>query len=258
VIEYPAMVFQANQSMKLWLGGAGRDWSSSVVAPQDGKLARALLFGLKQAPRNKVAVDITLQDEKPAGNTGKYTALPGTLRHVAAEVTPGKIAKLPVPRLGNDEPRQWLEVMVRNFKFPPGSLMPPPRAEVFTLHLDLTEIRSGGEKELASPTLQVIEGRTAQFSSLAQGTGHHQGVPVSGLAWSANIKKLHDGRLQLDMHLDRHAKRHEDSEALEVHTSTLHVIKVIQPDQKLDFQLDGTGKADHPIRVQLDVSQVKS
>jgi hypothetical protein len=175
---------------------------------------------------------------------------------VAADVGPGKIAKLPLPKKVKDQPEQWFEVMVHREPFT-GTLLPPARANVYQVRLNVTEKRSDGDKKLANPILRIIEGRPACISIGPLVALAAEAIPAPGLSWQVKINKLPDDHLRLEMRLERNDKKSDSPEDLQVQTHSLHVIKVIRPDEKVTIQCDGIGKESHPTKVQVVVTPVK-
>jgi hypothetical protein len=197
-----------------------------------------------------VSVDLKYRDE-PLFRDGNPP--PIRTRHVRADVTPGKVGKIPLTRDGDAGPRRWFEIMVHKGPYT-GSLLPPRKAKVFTMQFRVTEKQGQEEEQIAAPTLLVLDGHQAHFHNGTEARLADTTVQSSGLSCVATIKSLKDGRLRLEMQFERRLKKHEDRNSIQVQSRGLHILKVVRPGETVELELDSNDTNARPARVQVVVN----
>ncbi|HWY88574.1 MAG TPA: sigma-70 family RNA polymerase sigma factor [Gemmataceae bacterium] len=136
----------------------------------------------------------------------------------------------------------------------PGATQVPPTV-IYQIHFEVTELREEGEKLRGAPTTLLGEGQDADFffgESVITLEG--KSVPLEGIGATASVNKLKDGRLRLDLRADRYAKKEGANADLQVAGYSRRIIKVISLEEKVTLDLEGIGKKDARIRIQLTVT----
>ena len=78
-------------------------------------------------------------------------------------------------------------------------------------------------------------------------------VPLDGYGCTAGVKKLKDGRLRLDMRVEKFAKMEAANADLRVVGASQRIVKVVALGETVSLELEGIGKKDAGIRVKLTV-----
>ena len=148
--------------MRIWIGENHKGIMEGSMMPlRDATNACSLCTSIHHLPSGRVAVDLTYREEPSLEDRGKTLASP-SVSHVAAEVSPGQVVKAPLLTDASSSPQRRFEVVVSK-PLKTGPSGPPPTAHAYTVHFDLTEPRTNGEKQLAAPTSGLSRGNRPSF-----------------------------------------------------------------------------------------------
>lgn len=135
---------------------------------------------------------------------------------------------------------------------------PSANGRMYQFRCEVIEQGDGGEERLAAPTIRTVEGKEANFCVAEEvATGDDERIPLARIALSAKVKKLEDGRLRLNVRLERNAPQEADNDELRIEGASVCIIKTVREEEKVTVEIDGKEKKDRCTRLQITVSPVK-
>jgi RNA polymerase sigma factor (sigma-70 family) len=139
----------------------------------------------------------------------------------------------------------------------------PKAPASYQFHFHKIEVAANGAKRADMGSGMAREGdkiylgpvgvRSGPASRGPGGLREDDNIPLEGIAFSAGVNRLKDGRLRLDVLVERFEKKETGRIELRVAGTSVRIIKIVRLEETVDLELEGTGKRDSRTRFQVTI-----
>src|SRR5207244_118480 len=116
----------------------------------------------------------------------------------------------------------------------PPAAPPIPKLEKYQFHFDVLAGGDDGEDRISKPVMMTQEGQRVVCSvGKAVVTRAGESITLAGFTCSACVNKLRDGRLRLDVQVERLEQKDSAKPEIRVQGTSLRLIKVVRLGEKV-------------------------
>jgi RNA polymerase sigma factor (sigma-70 family) len=224
------------------LYAAGQAAALATISPQVAALMEGVLK-MMLASKWKLLIGVLLV-AGVAVTTGSVFSWRNAAAAQTSDERPTKAASKPVPPGKADRPVRGepAKDILKDLELEAPTAAPPmlPHPERYEFRFDVLEVNKGREERISSLGLMTQEGQRGVCNVGKAVTTKRGGeaIKLAGFACSARVDKLNDGRLRLDVQVERLEQKDSGAPEVRVQGTSLRVIKIVRLGEKMNLELD--------------------